>query len=120
MQQSARAVNVDRRSKFVSKVLEKELLRLEKKLPVGESLVLSWRPQPDSQVSGEVRGNTLYVYSETVDEALETLRHEYIDYVLTRGIVRPLVAIVNNLIKLRETEIYSQKERIVAQLIKLL
>jgi hypothetical protein len=48
-----------------------------------------------------------------VDAALQTLRHELVDYLLTSKIVEPLVGLVNVFIKYREAEIYREKERLV-------
>ena len=92
---------------------------MKKTIPFEESLAVRWSPQPESKVSGEVVGNTIYVYSETIHEAVETLKHEYIDCLLTRKIIEPLIAVVNTFIKLKEREIYEEKERIVKRLLKL-
>jgi len=59
------------------------------------------------------------VYESSEEKALETLKHELVDYVLTSKIVSPLVGLVNLLIKSKETEIYREKEKIVDLLSKL-
>jgi hypothetical protein len=94
-------------------MLDKELRRLQAILPLEEPLQVKWVPEPRSQVSGEVIDNTIMVYEADLDEALETLRHEYVDCLLSRKLVDPLVALINALTKVREAEIYRGKERIV-------
>lgn len=100
--------------------LEEELSRLKRLLPCGEALTVRWKPRPLSKISGKVAGDTIYVYDEDPREALNTLKHEYIDCLLTRSLVIPLVTLVNTFVKLREKEIYERKERIVTDLIKLI
>ncbi len=45
-------------------------------------------------------------------KAVQTLRHEFIDYCITSVIVNPLIEIINLLIKSKEAEVYRQKEKI--------
>lgn len=111
--------NVEEQQEYVQRILERELARLKTMIPFEEILTLCWYPQPENKVSGQVVGNTLYIYSETVREAVETLQHEYLDCLLTRKIIEPLITMVNTFIKLKEREIYQEKERIVARLLKL-
>jgi len=85
-------------------------------LPFEEALVVCWEPHQEMGISGEVRGLTIYVYEEDQKEALTTLKHEYIDCLLTRKLVLPLIAMVNTFIKLKEKEIYKEKERIITAL----
>ena len=101
-------------------VLDEELARLKKLVPFEESLTVQWKPLPQSKISGKVIGTTIYVYDEDPQEALNTLKHEYLDCLLTRKLVNPLVTLVNTFIKLREKEIYMEKERIVTHLLRLI
>ena len=82
-------------------------------------LQFRWLPEQSRSLSGEVRNGILYVYESNEQKALETLKHELVDYVLTSKIVSPLVGLVNLLIKSKETEIYCEKEKIVDLLSKL-
>ena len=66
-----------------------------------------------------VEGGTIYVYEVDEAKALQVLKHEFVDYLITSRIVKPLVELVNLLIKSREAEIYREKERIVEILCKL-
>lgn len=83
------------------------------------NLQFVWLPDQNNGLSGEVRSGILYVYESSEEKALETLKHELVDYVLTSKIVSPLVGLVNLLIKSKETEIYREKEKIVDLLSKL-
>jgi hypothetical protein len=62
----------------------------------------------------------LRIYDEDLREAKNTLKHEYLDCLLTRKIVEPLIAIVNTFIKLKEGEVHKEKEQIVSTLSKLI
>jgi hypothetical protein len=89
-------------------------------LPCDDVTEVRWKPQIESSLSGEVAEGIIYVYDEGLRDALETLRHEYLDCILTRKIVNPLTAIVNLLIQDKTREIYRQKERVVEGLSRLL
>lgn len=106
--------------KNVQPVLEEELARLKRLVPFEEELTVHWKPQAHTKMSGEVIGKTIYVYDENQHEAIATLKHEYLDCLLTRRLVNPLVTLVNTFIKLREKEIYMEKERIVTHLLRLI
>jgi len=99
--------------------LEEEFHTLMGKLGV-QSLKLVWMPDSDKTVSGEVREGIVYVYEEDEIKAVETLKHELIDYLVTSKIVKPLVELVNLLIKSRESDIYREKETIVEVFSKML
>jgi len=72
------------------------------------------------ELSGEVLGDTIYIYDGSEAEALETLRHEFVEYVLTSEFVAPYQRMINALIALFEDEAYRRKERIVKKLAELL
>ena len=110
----------ERLSRNVQRGLEEELARLRNMLPFEETLTVCWTPRSHGKVSGEVVGNTIYVYDENLREAKNTIKHEYLDCLLTRNIVEPLIAMVNTFIKLKEGEIYQEKEKIVSTLSKLI
>jgi hypothetical protein len=75
-----------------------------------------WTPDPPNSLSGEVRGNTIYIYEVEEEKAIQALKHEVIDYLITSRIIKPLVSLINLLIKAREVEIYKEKEEIVKAL----
>lgn len=107
-------------AKNVQRVLKEELARLKRLIPFEEELTLYWRPRSHGEISGEVIGNTIFIYEENLQEAVKTLKHEYLDCLLTRKLVDPLIALINTLIKMRAQEIYKRKERIVDTLSKLI
>jgi len=93
--------------------LEEDLRRLQRLVPLEESLQVCLKPTCKTEVLGEVRGSTIFIYSNNPSEASQTLKHEYIDYLLSRKLIDPLVSMINALTKIREDEIYRSKERIV-------
>lgn len=104
----------------VESMLREELERLQAKLGLSLGLKVVWMPSIDKGLSGEVRNGTIYVYEAEGDKALQVLRHEFIDHLLTSRIVKPLVGLVNLLIRSREAEIYREKEKLVEMLLRLL
>ena len=99
--------------------LHEEFRTFVEKLGV-QHLELVWRPDPRKDVSGEVRNGTLYVYEEDENKAMEIMRHELVDYLITSRLVKPLVELINLLIKSRQSDIYQEKEKIVEALIRML
>ena len=99
--------------------LEGELERLKGKLGMGHELRVVWSPDNDSNLSGEVRGETIYIYEEELDKALETLRHEFLDYAISK-VIEPYRQVCNKLIVLINEEAYRRKERLVENLGRLL
>jgi len=100
--------------------LRSELERLKRMFGVGYELGLVWMPDSTSGLSGEVRDDTIYIYEVGEDRALQALRHEFLDHLLTSRLVKPLVELVNLLIKSREAEIYREKERLIEILCRML
>jgi len=93
--------------------LEKELLRLTMKLGLNLDLGVVWMPDKTASLSGEVKDGSIYIYEADEEKAVQTLKHELVDYLITSRIVKPLVNLLNILIKAREAEIYKEKEKIV-------
>lgn len=93
--------------------LEEELERLRGMMGLGSQLELSWHPDEGSDRHGEVKGNTIKVYDSDGEEALKTLRHEFIDHIITQEVIKPLTEMINMQKKLIESMIYDRKERIV-------
>lgn len=103
-----------------SKRLEGELERLKMDSGMGRELRVMWLPNPNSDRHGEVKGKVIYVYDEEVEEALETLKHEFLDHHITREVVEPLIEYVNMQKRIIEGLVYRRKERLVEGLSKLL
>lgn len=53
-------------------------------------------------------------------EALDTLRHEFVEYVLVNELVAPYKRLVNKLISLFEEEMYDRKEKLLERLQELM
>jgi hypothetical protein len=99
--------------------LEEEFARLKRIIPLDDVDTVCWKPELRSSIHGEVVNGTVYVYDTVPQAAVDTLKHEYIDCLLTRKMVDPLITMVNAFIKLKEREVYKEKERIVDYLVKL-
>jgi hypothetical protein len=99
--------------------LDEELEKLQEALNVGYNLKVRWIPKDESKLSGEVRGEIIYVYDPDEGKALETLKHELVDYCVSQAI-EPYRKITNRLIKMVNEEAYQRKERIVEALTRLI
>ena len=99
--------------------LRKELLSLKQKLDMGHELSVKWVPAVTGKLSGEVKGECIFVYEVDEKKALETLKHEFLDYVLSK-VAEPYQRIANRLIELTNEETYKRKEKLVECLCKLL
>jgi hypothetical protein len=97
------------------RLLKHELARLKSKFKLGSELKLEWVPN-DGSKSGEVSGATIRIYENEPAKALDTLRHEFIEYLLTRDLVAPYKRLINKLISLFEEEMYDRKEKLVQRL----
>jgi hypothetical protein len=95
--------------------LETELVHLKQRFQMGHELKLEWSPN-DGPRSGEVIGTTIRIYDADQEKALDTLRHEFIEYLLTRDLVAPYKRLINKLISLFEEEMYDRKEKLVERL----
>lgn len=54
------------------------------------------------------------------EKAVDTLRHEFIEYILTYELVAPYKKLVNKLITLFEEEMYERKEKIIDKFLQIL
>jgi len=105
---------------FVISRLRAELERLRRMMGLGSELDLCWHPDESSDRHGEVKGNLIRIYNSDVEEALRTLRHEYLDHVITKEVIAPLIELINMQKKLIESMVYERKERIVERLSELM
>jgi len=99
--------------------LSHELKRLQCLLNVGHDLKLVWAPRHDCILDGKVKASTMRIYSEGLEEALKTLRHEFFDYVLSETI-EPYKEVTNALITVVNKQAYGRKEKLVEKLADLL
>ncbi len=98
--------------------LREELENLKNISGLGSALSLIWAPDPGKTLSGEVKGITVYIYDESEEKALDTLRHEFFDYCISKAI-QPYRQVTNTLIKLLNDNAYKEKEEIVDGLRKI-
>jgi hypothetical protein len=105
--------------KSLQNVLEEELERLKRLLKMGYELKVVWLPNNSSSLSGEVKGETIYVYEEDLDKAIETLRHEFLDYAISQ-VIEPYRQVTNKLISLINEEAYKKKEELIEKLVKII
>jgi len=97
------------------KVLVEELERLKTHLNIGHELTLKYLPNKNVKLSGEVKGECLYIYEEDEKCALTTLRHEFVDYVICK-VIEPYEKLANLLISLSNEEAYAKKEMLIGAL----
>ena len=106
-------------TKVTQKKLEDELERLKKILKLGYELKVRWLPNDKLRISGEVKGEYIYVYDEDMEVALETLKHEFLDYAISM-IIELYTEVTNKFISIINEDAYKKKERLVNSLIRLL
>lgn len=78
---------------------------------------LVYRPDGGSKLSGEVVGDTIYIYEEDKEKAQETLIHEYLDYSISLAI-EPYRNLLNVLIRHLSQTSYEKKESVIEALTK--
>ena len=103
----------------LQKNLEDELEKLKRELCMGYELKVRWIPNCNEKFSGEVKGDVIYVYDVDEKEALETLRHEFLDYAISR-VIEPYRQVTNKLIALINEDACRRKERLIEALLNLL
>ena len=103
----------------LQKRLEEELERLKRVLRLGYELEVRWIPNGNSKLSGEVKGDFIYIYDRDEELALETLKHEFIDYAISK-VIEPYKEVTNRLIALINENAYQRKEKLVESLCQLI
>ena len=99
--------------------LEVELKRLKGRSGASHDLRVVWSPDSGSQLSGEVKGDVMYIYEPDEVRAVEVLRHEFIDYMVSQAI-EPYRSVTNKLIQMLNEVAYKKKEEVIEALVKLL
>ena len=102
-------------AKDLQDVLEEELERLKRKLFLGYELKVVWIPDGSEKLSGEVKGDTIFIYERNEGDAFETLRHEFLDYVVSK-VIEPYKEVTNKLIVLINEDAYRRKEKLIEKL----
>ena len=98
--------------------LRSALQDLKQRLGIGYELDVKWSPDENAKLSGEVKGTCVFVYEVSEEKALETLKHEFLDYAISK-VMEPYERIANKLIGLVNEEAYRRKEKLVEVLTKL-
>ena len=108
----------------ISNSLMKELGDLKERTRLGYELNLEWIPgfvkyQNGKQLVEEVVGDTIFIYSENLEESLELVRHGFAEWILNQH-TRPHRQLINKLITLFEEQQYEKKEKTVKAIERLL
>jgi len=90
--------------------LEYELEAMKRISKQGLELEVQWFPREDGLLSGEVKGDVIYIYESDEQKALDVLEHEFVDYLVTLAI-DPLKLMINSLLKLVNRMAYLNKEK---------
>ena len=99
--------------------LESELARMKKQFQSAQELKLERTPNNGPKSEG-VMSRTIRIYEADEAKALDTLRHEFVEYVLMTELVAPYKRLVNKLILLFEEEMYDRKEKLIKKLQELI
>jgi len=94
-----------------AKTLERELERLKRTTHHGQDLRVKWLPV-DKQVSGEIKNNIIFIYDFDEPVALDTLCHEFIEYIVIKSI-EPYRQLANKLMEMFNENAYAIKEETV-------
>jgi hypothetical protein len=101
----------------MQQALEAELERLKRTLKLGYELQMHWIPNEQAKLAGKVLGTCIYIYDQDDEAALDTLRHEFLDYAISQ-VIEPYKRVTNRLIALVNDLAYTRKERLVETLIQ--
>lgn len=102
-----------------TRLLIKELDRLQRIIGNNRQFDVVWSPQNNSEIEGKVVGDTITIYSKNIADAIDTLQHEFIDYIISQAI-KPYITLVNSLILIITKQAYETKENTVESLLKLI
>lgn len=108
-----------------SQRLQRELERLKQTLSTGYELKVVWLPGhikhlQNKELAGEVIGNTIYIYESNEENAINTMKHEFMDYIVSSATEATYKKFINLLISLLEEINYQRKEEVVDKLSRLL
>lgn len=103
----------------LTRMLQKELDCLKQKSMTGLDLKVLWIPKTDYTKEGEVIGNTIYIYSTNLADALETLRHEFFDAMISMAL-KPYLELINALLSVISEQAYCKKEEVVESLVRMI
>ena len=102
--------------------MEDYLKGLVVKSGLGKELFVVWSPDPHSKYEGEVKDSIILIYSETLEEARKTLKHEFLEYIITKAaapykdIINFQRTMLNSIVGQLEAQAYKDKEKAVTAL----
>ena len=96
-----------------------ELARLQRITRNNQQFDLIWYPQKNFNIEGKVDGNVIIIYSENIVDAIDTLQHEFIDYIISQAI-KPYANLVNSLMSIITKDAYETKEDAVESMLRLM
>jgi hypothetical protein len=105
----------------VKNQLQKELECLKNKFNIGHELTLHYLPgqyrngQNGNTLSGEVIKKSIFIYDEDMVEAVRTLYHEFLEYIIS-PIIKQHMDIINHQNKIISQLLYNKREEVVEQL----
>lgn len=104
--------------------LEDEIRSLQKRTKTGYEVKLKWLPgivrrRNGKRLAEEVRGNTVIIYADNPQEAIDLVRHGFMEWILNQQ-TKPYRQLINRLITLFEELQYERKERTIDTLMRLL
>jgi len=117
--ESARNTKRCRGRSDIQRMLDRELRRLERLLGINDGLSVVWIPNGSDKLRGEIRGKVVFIYEHSYESALETLRHELVDYLVCKAI-EPYKEMLNKLILAFNEKTYQEKEEIVERIARLI
>jgi hypothetical protein len=100
--------------------LDHELSRFKVEFQIAHNLKVKWLPNDNSKKSGEVLNEIIYIYEKDKVKALDTLKHEFIEYALTHELEIYYKKLINKFISLFEEEMYERKEKFIEKILKLI
>jgi len=101
-----------------SHILKDELEKLEKSIGIKTEYKVVWTPKVEYTKEGEVLGNTIYIFSCNLEDAIHTLQHEFFDILICRT-HKPYIEVINTLLSIISEKTYQEKEDVVEILVRL-
>jgi hypothetical protein len=105
-------------------VLDEEIRSLQQRTKTGYEVTIKWLPgtvrkRDGKQLAEEVRDNTILIYVANQPEAVELVRHGFMEWMLNEH-TKPYRQMINRLIMLFEELQYDKKEKTIDALTRLL
>ncbi|MEE9282706.1 MAG: hypothetical protein V3U49_01370 [Nitrososphaerales archaeon] len=103
--------------------LDLTLDHLKQRFEIGYNLKVSWVPRPHSDLDGEVKGSTIFIYSADLESAKATLKHEFVEYLIhshtkeLQTVINDQRDLINRLFADRQKRAYEAREMIVERIV---